>query len=372
MKNTDKTACVCRKEKYFRDTNNQCTACPLGADCSMNNNLSIVDLNPMAGHWRNNNQSLVFNDCRNYHKNEIIAKERCSVNNGTLRCKIGYNGAMCKACDIHFLPVGDTCISCYGKESILLTIAVLLGLVFVPISIIMIFILLRTHSQQKHSKNSFRLLGMMKILISFAQVTSSLTKSMQGINWPQSFVDLTAILGVLNLDFFAILPQSNCRMALGGGFRFLVAMCMPIFLGCSVFAGYIVVKIIRPTEKNAMQQKTQHRRYLQSIKCSILGMLLLYPSTATRIFGIFVCKSVPSVAGSYLQDDWRIKCYEGNHATIYVPLGVFFLIVYVLGLPTLIFYMLFSKREALHDTKGEKYEDIKFELGGLFLQFEKP
>ena len=59
MKNTDKTACVCRKEQYFRDTNNQCTACPLGADCSMNNNLSIVDLNPKINYapWACNRNS---------------------------------------------------------------------------------------------------------------------------------------------------------------------------------------------------------------------------------------------------------------------------------------------------------------------------
>ena len=101
-------------------------------------------------------------------------------------------------------------------------------------------------------------------------------------------------------------------------------------------------------------------------------MLLLYPSLSTSVFALFVCSTVPDVEGAWLSEDWRVQCYEGSHATVYMPMGVFAGIVYIIGTPAVLFWRLWSNRHILHDPSSPNYNAIHFELGGLYQSFEKP
>ena len=74
-------------------------------------------------------------------------------------------------------------------------------------------------------------------------------------------------------------------------------------------------------------------------------LYLLYPTLCKNTFGLFDCKIIGGQA--YLKVDLEEKCYQGRHQTIMVVLGVGQLIVYVVGLPLVVFFFLHRNRESL-------------------------
>ena len=107
---------------------------------------------------------------------------------------------------------------------------------------------------------------------------------------------------------------------------------------------------------------------------SVLGVLFLYPGLATKIFSVFRCKSIVGIEGEVLVADFSIKCYNTTHA-LYLIVAVAFLCLYIIGIPCIMFLMLWRNRKHLHMKKGEdeptkEHSAIKAKLGGLYLQYE--
>ena len=103
-------------------------------------------------------------------------------------------------------------------------------------------------------------------------------------------------------------------------------------------------------------------------------ILFLYPGLATRIFSVFRCKSIVGIEGQVLAADFSIKCYDTTHA-LYSAIAGAFLGLYIIGIPFIMFLMLWRNRKHLHMNKGEKeptkeHLAIKAKLGGLYLQYE--
>jgi hypothetical protein len=51
MGNTKAASCVCRKEDYYQQGTGDCQACPNGADCSLQNGISLPQLVAINGFW---------------------------------------------------------------------------------------------------------------------------------------------------------------------------------------------------------------------------------------------------------------------------------------------------------------------------------
>ena len=66
---------------------------------------------------------------------------------------------------------------------------------------------------------------------------------------------------------------------------------------------------------------------------------------------------------SYLEADMSIKCYHNEHL-LYVALAVGFGILYIIGVPFISVYILWTNRRMLHSP------DISDEYGSLYLQYE--
>jgi predicted outer membrane repeat protein len=80
------SVCKCKKNLYYqnetKDENGDvvCIPCPLGADCSSHDGISIPELTALPGYWRPNRLSLVFSDCsKGYHGIDAVelAQQRC-------------------------------------------------------------------------------------------------------------------------------------------------------------------------------------------------------------------------------------------------------------------------------------------------------
>jgi hypothetical protein len=158
-RNTNASACLCKRTNYYQNENNICEPCPIGADCSFKDGIVLEELSALPGYWRSTNQTLLFADCKDSFSSALDpskkAIERCpgfnrsTVDDGVfhpdLQCnkkgEESYGGPMCMACLNHdFTTSNDgTCMYCKGGSSLSSVISVLatvMGLLFLIFAVI--------------------------------------------------------------------------------------------------------------------------------------------------------------------------------------------------------------------------------------------
>ena len=121
------------------------------------------------------------------------------------------------------------------------------------------------------------------------------------------------------------------------------------------------------TLSKSKQKRTQINE--ATSKIVILVVLLLFPGLSTKVFQMWKCQEIDGIEQSLLVQDFSISCYEGAHVT-YSFLAVTFLFVYVLGIPLIMFALLWRNRKHLFDEESPKHHWVKTALGGLFMQCE--
>ena len=80
------------------------------------------------------------------------------------------------------------------------------------------------------------------------------------------------------------------------------------------------------------------------------------------------------IEGQLLAADVSVVCHDTKHVTYLIMAGAF-LGLYIIGIPVVMFLMLWRNRKHLHMKKGEEeptkeHLAIKAKLGGLYLQYE--
>ena len=70
-----------------------------------------------------------------------------------------------------------------------------------------------------------------------------------------------------------------------------------------------------------------------------------------------------------LSKNLLVHCHVGRHA-LFEALAALFLILYVIGVPCIIFLLLWFNRKDLNDEDSPRHESVKFKFGALYQQFE--
>jgi len=68
-------------------------------------------------------------------------------------------------------------------------------------------------------------------------------------------------------------------------------------------------------------------------------------------------------------DDYNISCYGDDHKP-YIAAAACFLMLYIVGVPFSIFTALWRTRRHHHDQSSKRYQQVRFQLGSLFQQYE--
>jgi hypothetical protein len=100
-----------------------------------------------------------------------------------------------------------------------------------------------------------------------------------------------------------------------------------------------------------------HRLSLAISHISSMNLCCLYIVSSVQ------CTEVDGIW--YLNGDFRTQCYDAEHNR-YAKLGVLFIIVYPIGVPLFLFFVLHSYRDQLHD------ERVNMKLGLLYAGFRPP
>jgi hypothetical protein len=218
----------------------------------------------------------------------------------------------------------------------------------------------KAESSAHKASNAF---NQLKITIAFVQIVSSMPSVMGGVPFPSTFTSLSVPLRSVNLDFLVLFSLSWCTLALDFLQQTIVHLCLPVLLTASLAGAYLTVNAVRKP-KNA--EVKAHRR-AQTAKALILGILLLYPGLATRLFSLLNCTSVSGVSGEVLVNDFSVVCWEGEHASMTV-VGIAFMMLYIVGIPAAFFLTLWRNRLALWDEAHKDHTDVAFKYGGLYSQ----
>jgi hypothetical protein len=168
----------------------------------------------------------------------------------------------------------------------------------------------------------------------------------------------------VNLDFLKFFSKTSCTLAVPFLQQFQIHMSMPIVLCIAIGCANLLSRFCLKSK-----EKLNHLRE-NTAKAFILVITLIYPGLATRVFTVLRCKAVPGVEGKVMNAAFGVKCHEGEHASNTL-LAIIFLVVYIFGIPLGVLGLLFKHRKALHDEKHPKHKEIKFEYGGLYLQYDE-
>merc|ERR1712166_1227979 len=384
--NINNASCLCKREDYYQDDQNECSPCPNGGDCSASDGLPLINITAQNGYWKASQDSTEFSDCSKGYQGlnaDLLSKQRCNISNSNInhtdgkewssdiQCQATYRGTLCLECIENYVRVGDNCELCEGGTS--LSMAFMAGAcMIVPVFIgVMISLLCegKTNKARSDAEKGSALVGQLKILLTFVQILSSMQTTYNGIPWPLAFISFVIPLGAINLDVVGLFGANVCSMAVPFAGKFLVHMSMPPMLAVGIIAAYLISNCIKPPKTKELQ----HHRQAQTLKLLIGLVLFMYPGLATRCFQMFKCSSFNGVAYQVLEADPSMVCWEDEHA-LYVTLSIVFICIYVIGIPLTMFVVLWKNKKHLYVEEGkeatERQKEVEFEFGSMYTQYE--
>jgi hypothetical protein len=96
-----------------------------------------------------------------------------------------------------------------------------------------------------------------------------------------------------------------------------------------------------------------YKESLLDIKCNLevtvfVILYLTYPTITNMSFSLFNCQELEN-GRSYMVKDFSVECWTGTHLSVAVPVGIVFILVWVVGFPVFAFMKLYRNRHNLND-----------------------
>ena len=178
--------------------------------------------------------------------------------------------------------------------------------------------------------------GIKKILVSYLQVATSLVVVMPNLEWPSFFsAGFSAALAPINIDMGRTVPF-GCYIEISAYQMFLLHAALPLVGASAIFALMAVGRY--KTRDNPEQQAAV---FDGGVGKFVTMLMVLYPILAMRCLSVFSCVQIGP--NFWLAADLSKMCYDSEWTTyaIISMIGVF---IYILGIPTLFFSVLWAHR----------------------------
>ena len=166
--------------------------------------------------------------------------------------------------------------------------------------------------------------------------------------FPQVLNDLYKVLAGASLGIEVASPQ--CAV---GGMNFYA-----LFLSTLVGMGIIILVLMAPPLAVVARKRREggFRATVSEVLVSDAGasafrdvfvvVLLLHPSISGKAMEFFRCRTIDDV--SYLMADYSLECYDSSWF-LFLPVVLIVLVLFALGTPCIIAYVLYVRRAALYD-----------------------
>jgi len=372
-----------------------CIPCPTGFDCTKRGaNFSTVSI--LEGYWRSSAITLnVYLCLRASQCPGGSAAAAANSGNGTSTagslCQANHHGPLCAICDTGYYSTatGD-CAVCPSTGGAWISFILLVTLVILLL-LVQFWILLRSSSEllkeakrqddrKREGVDEFEeymasdasgaqkinmslhvapppppsLIYKMKIALGFIQIMTNMAFSVD-IPWPSGYKEFISGFNVFNFDFVKI-SSVECIFSTNYYNKFLIISITPLALFLAVAVFYLLPKVLGACYRDDSEdaRKRSRRRFWRMF---LFVTFLIYPTVSSVVIRLYVCKKIEGI--DYLLGDLSIEC-SGSKYESYKQLGIFMILLYPVGIPILLFYMLFKYRNKLHE------EAIKAEMGFLY------
>ena len=271
-------------------------------------------------------------------------------------CATGYQGPLCEVCSAGYYKQLQTCQRCPTKKWMIVQLSVI-----ATVLVIVIAVLVWTgkkKSKKREGRSSVDIiLGRLKIVIGFYQVTNGVLEAFSYIKWPDSLALIGKYSETLQLSVFQIAPihclLPNVKVnAFGSLFAILAMNAAAIFL--SVLA-YLLRKIflLRSTLNKEQKEKKAAQAKELIYRSLFFFLYVTYLSTCLKTAQVLplACRTLcldeeKETCDVYLKADYNVKCegQEYNRLVIVAFCAVFYIII----LPTASLIALWKQRKVSH------------------------
>ena len=167
-----------------------------------------------------------------------------------------------------------------------------------------------------------------------------------------------------------VLGFTTCSFNLPHMESFLIFMfAVPLIYFIAIPCG---TKMAKYYHRNNAQRLMFMESFELKIKSNFLQ--ILYPSVCSKVFSMFDCVEIPGLpAGQSMQlrASLDVTCWtsKDNHL-FFFGFAIFFLIVYVLAFPGVLFIVLYRNREALYDEEHPNHKRIAKSYSMFYNSYE--
>jgi len=193
------------------------------------------------------------------------------------------------------------------------------------------------------------------------QITSAISNSVD-IPLPQMYTEFMAMFKIVNLDMVPW-QSLDCVSKLSIVEKIIIASISPVITICVLFAIFHHCNWKKEGNFNAdgTTTRARHQKRANFVKLSFFTLFLLYPGLSQQILSYFLCVEVEGVY--YLQTDMTEECYTDTWWD-FVPLAVFFTLLYPVGILILIVFTLryFHSRHMLGNPKVRQAFGILYSM----------
>jgi hypothetical protein len=208
-----------------------------------------------------------------------------------------------------------------------------------------------------------------KVIYGWLQIFTALTFTFDAVPWPIELRAFSVGLNFINLDIGTLLSGSSCSFAIGYLDRMAIHAAVPLVLLAVLIFARLPAYVLRK------KHRREQRAFLIKMICSFA--LILYPGLCTRLFSslkVIAVKGFDSDthSGTVLAVDNNIE-YLGAVHMPYVYLTIASMVLYVLGVPLMVFFALQMNKKYL-SAHGHSAEEIHLhhavvdKFGTLYLQ----
>ena len=205
--------------------------------------------------------------------------------------------------------------------------------------------------------------GLLKILLGFMQVVSTLTVNLPTVPWPSVLTSIWDAVGVVaNIDIFEGLNMDCLLSGFNFYSNFVVTVLYPLVFQLAI----ALVTWYRVDQTSDVDERKI--KMTQGWKISLFLLFLIYPSVSATVLQMWHCRDIDGT--EYLTADYRITCWEGDHLT-YAMIAAIAFVVYPLGIPVFFLYELIANRDALYDEEHQDHADVTAKISFLFRAYKE-
>ena len=226
------------------------------------------------------------------------------------------------------------------------------------------------HMNESISSKRERVVRQLRIVVGYIQVLSNLDLTFD-VPWPKDFQTYFRSFAFINFDMqiiFGTVDVCNLTVPFLDAF-YMHMMVLPIFLAILLLAAFTAIcikktrSLCRKHTKQHKQKNTWNIIFDRATTSFMFMVFLIYPGLTVRIFRVLRCEKLGAQNEFYLSADYSVECMQGRH-TIAVMYAIIFVVIYILGIPILLYLLLRHYRKVIaainydHNNADEKKVEL--------------